>query len=427
MSEAGQAATSGTEQGSYTPPERVTVGVIAPPGAASRYAQELGETLPSMLADRVDGQVHWNLDVRTDPLAGLGDESEMLNETRRITRRDGWDFGVCLTDLPIYRHAGMPRSSGRLVVADVSHQRSIAALSLPPLGVWGLRSRLRQAILRLIGELHAGAQPTQPEADSSAAGEEQEDTETPAQRQSVTVGQLMSERCTTWTVPTRRREHRTIELGIDTRFVSPAGRGHLRVWAAMVAANRPWALFHNFSIVIALAFATGAYGLIFQSVYRLTDYWGLARLIATMVASMAVMVVWFIISHHLWEPTSEHRSSLPMAELYNWITVLTLSFAILLAYAALYLLLLVAAALAVPEVYLEQTLRHPIGASRYFLLAWITASVGTVAGALGAGLETDEAVRQATFGVRQRSRLKMVQDQQSDDSGDSDQSGSHNQ
>jgi hypothetical protein len=421
MTEAGRAAASGTEQGTYTPPERVTVGVIAPPGAASRYAQELGETLPSMLADRVDGQAHWSVDVRTDALAGLGDESGMLDETRRILRRQSWDFGICLTDLPIYRHAGIPHRSGRLVVADVSHQRSIAALSLPPLGVWALRSRLRQAILRLIGELHARPKPTpsQDPESSTSDGKREEPEETPAQRRSATAGQLMSERSTTWTVPTRRYEHRDIELGIDTRFVSPAGRGHLRVWVAMVAANRPWALFHNFSIVIALAFATGAYGLIFQSVYRLTDYWGLARLIATMVGSMAVMVVWFIISHHLWEPTSHQQGSLPMAELYNWITVLTLSFAIVMAYAALYLLLLLAAALAVPEVYLEQTLRHPVGASRYFLLAWITASVGTVAGALGAGLETDDAVRQATFGVRQRSRLKMVQDQQNDDSGGS--------
>lgn len=414
--------TSGSEQGPSTASREITVGVIAPPGRANRHAEKLAEMLPQLLTERVDDRVSWSLRVITDPLAGLGDELEMLDETRRIVQREGWDFGVCLTDLPVYRVQGTPGHSGRLVVADVSYQRGIAALSLPPLGVWSLRTRLRQAILRLIGELQAGESYTQHRDRESALGDDTDD-ETPQERESATAGQLMSRRFTTHTVPTRRRERHELEPGIDTRFVSPAWRGHLRMWMSMVAANRPWALFHNFTAVIALALATGVYGMIFQSVYYLTDYFGPIRLLVTMLGSMTAMVIWIILSHGLWEPTLKPAGSLPMAGLYNWVTVLTLIIAVWLAYAALYLLLLLAAVLFVPEPYLEKTLGHSVGAGRYFLLAWITTSIATLAGALGAGLESDEAVRQATFGIRQQSRQELVQRERGEQSSGSDQPG----
>ena len=85
-------------------------------------------------------------------------------------------------------------------------------------------------------------------------------------------------------------------------------------------------------------------------------------------------------------------------------TVLTITVAVLLAYALLFTLVLLAAGVFVPSAYFQSTLRHPVGLVKYVTLAWMATSLATVAGALGASLEHEDTVRGATYGYRQRSR-----------------------
>lgn len=47
----------------------------------------------------------------------------------------------------------------------------------------------------------------------------------------------------------------------------------------------------------------------------------------------------------------------------------------------------------------------------FLQLAWLTASIGTVTGAVGVGLENEENVRQTTYGYRQRQRYKILEEQ----------------
>jgi len=46
-----------------------------------------------------------------------------------------------------------------------------------------------------------------------------------------------------------------------------------------------------------------------------------------------------------------------------------------------------------------EELGHQVRAYEYGALAWFTSSLATVGGALGAGLESDEAVRKAAYTV----------------------------
>jgi hypothetical protein len=135
----------------------------------------------------------------------------------------------------------------------------------------------------------------------------------------------------------------------------------------------------------------------------LGDAVGWARLLALMVAAIVAMVVWIIVGHHLWERPDD-REERHWTALYNGVTVLTITVAVLFAYAVLFALILLAAGVFVPSAYFQSTLRHPVGPGDYVILAWLATSLATVAGALGASLEHEETVREAAYGYRQRRR-----------------------
>jgi hypothetical protein len=185
------------------------------------------------------------------------------------------------------------------------------------------------------------------------------------------------------------------DINVDARFVAPRVGGHLRLWAGMVLANRPWMLFPSFKGALAAALATGAYVLVIPTIWGLADLVGWERLLGLMVAAIVAMVVWVVVAHELWErPTS--REARHWVALYNGVTVLTMSVAVLFSYAVLFALIFLAAWVFVPSTYFQSTLKHPVGLLDYAALAWMATSLATVAGALGAApghLQRDEVVR----------------------------------
>jgi len=98
------------------------------------------------------------------------------------------------------------------------------------------------------------------------------------------------------------------------------------------------------------------------------------------------------------------------------VSVLTVSAAVLLAYAILFALIFLAAWVFVPGAYFQSTLKHPVGFGEYVTLAWLGTSLTTVAGALGASLEEEEKVREASYGNRQRRRHGEDHDDPEDES-----------
>src|SRR5699024_12200025 len=81
-------------------------------------------------------------------------------------------------------------------------------------------------------------------------------------------------------------------------------------------------------------------------------------------------------------------------------------------YISMFILFSFAVIVFVPGDVFKEVLEHEVRFIDYAKLAWLVTSAATVAGAIGADLENEEAVRQVTYGYRQYVRSKMVQEEE---------------
>jgi hypothetical protein len=116
------------------------------------------------------------------------------------------------------------------------------------------------------------------------------------------------------------------------------------------------------------------------------------------------MVAWLILDHQLWErpQSAEERDR---AVLYNAATVVTLTIGVAIFHVGLFVLLLLTAWWTLPPQLVASNIGHPFGFSSLLTLVWLVAAVATLGGALGSGMEDDDAVKAAAYGIRQRKRF----------------------
>jgi hypothetical protein len=164
----------------------------------------------------------------------------------------------------------------------------------------------------------------------------------------------------------------------------------------MIRANEPWRLAVDLSRALTAAIAAGVFALITPDIWRLADAYGALRLITVAVASVAAVVVTLILGAGLWERAPKARMRQQVV-LFNLATVGTLLIGVLAFYSALFIVAAIASPLFVVPRLLAQQVGHPVGVADYLDLAWLTASLAMAGGALGAGLETDSAVRAAAY------------------------------
>src|SRR5687768_6315183 len=93
-----------------------------------------------------------------------------------------------------------------------------------------------------------------------------------------------------------------------------------------------------------------------------------------------------------------------LAVMFNAATVLTLLIGVICLYIGLMAIGLVADRVLIDDQVMRSATGKPATLGQHLSVVWLVASFATVAGAVGTGFESDEAVRKAAYGYRQRER-----------------------
>lgn len=353
--------------------DEVTIGVLADPDLPTRLARSLPADLPRELERRLDERVRWRVEVNGDPFEAMyPDNDHLIDRARDYVSETSWDLALCVTDLPLRDTAGV-------LVAEIDPADHVALISLPALGGFRLRHRLRELAVAIVADLRGGgAQVASPPARLRARG-----------------------------VRAVRNANGELHLLRREPF------GSVRVLAGMVRANRPWQLIVGLSTALAGAMAGTAFGVLYSTIWTLAASLEPVRLAGITVAALTALSTWVIVGHSLWErraPDSSAGDERYLA-LRNAGTVSTVAVGTIVFFLALYLLALAAVALVVSPDYLATTLGRPTDIADYFTIALMATVLGTVAGAVGSGLEDDVTVRKATYGYREQERRRLAQEQ----------------
>ncbi len=153
------------------------------------------------------------------------------------------------------------------------------------------------------------------------------------------------------------------------------------------------------SRALTAAIAAGVLALITSDIWRLADGSGWPRLTVIAVGSVVAVVVTLVVGAQLWE-RPRFRRVRKQVLLFNVATTATVVIDVLTLYAVLFLIALAGSLLLVVAPLFAEGLGHPAALSDYLEPAWPTCSLATVGGALGAGLESDDAVREADHTYR---------------------------
>ncbi len=324
----------------------IHIGLVADPAKPADIATSMSDLDPP---DGHDPGA-WHVEVLREPFTvGCEDVDTALARLTDHAYQHRWDLVVGLTELPLRD------GDGRYLLVETDPDRRTAVLSLPALGGVRMHSRARRAVREVVSGL---ADPTSQE---------------------------------------------------DHRVPLPRRSGRMRLLLGMVLANRPWLLVPGLKSALVAALATGAIATINSTVWLLAGSLSTWRLVVATIVSIALVVGWLAVDGELWDrPDDDSPQARERSRLYNTSTLVTLTTGVVICYVALYVLNLLWALFVLDPAVMGSYLRISLGYGDLFVLAWFVASAATVGGALGSGLESDEAIRAATYSKREEERRKRL-------------------
>lgn len=293
-----------------------------------------------------------------------------LDTVQQWVREDSSDIAVVITEIPRVGSVG-PKS------VELDFDRGLAVISLPVLGPVAVKRSLRRDLDRAVEAL---------EHDS--------------------VEQVRAH----GGLPCRVAE----DAEDNSVYVTPKLTFPGRIWTMLgiAVANEPlWAL-ARLSGVFAAASATAAFGIFYNAIWDMANTISPLRLGSVTVAAITIVVAWLILSNGLWE-RARSVGGRRLAVIYNASTVLSLVVSVTVLYASLFLAILALSLVLIDPQFMADNVDvdHAGEFVSYLRIAWLAASLGTVAGAIGSNFDSDDAVRKLTQGTREQERYPRDEEQ----------------
>ncbi len=336
----------------------LTVLVIADPGIPLRRAQSVREAVTRRLSAETGRSCQVTVEGRLIPLTV--DKTLALDA---LEATEGSDVVLLMTE--------MPRHDRRPIIAEIFAERPLAVVSWPTVGVPGSRHRLETLLLACLVRML----PRPPEHPRSHA-----------------------QWWNSWS-----RDEGTGNLRLhSTRTLGTLGT--LRTIMGMVVTNEPWRTAPRLSRALAAAAGTGAFGIFYNSIWQMSAALSPLRLGLIGLLAIGLMTTWLILSNGLWD-RPVHESRVTVDVLYNASTLVTMLVCVLTLYLALVVLILVGGLVVIDPDFMSSILGTRAAFTNYLDIAWLSAALGVIAGALGSSFDSSTDLRQLTHGRRENWRV----------------------
>ncbi len=340
----------------------MVVHVIADPGLPSRRLAAIRDSLQGRL--QVLSRRPLEVESRSELLRIRPDHTLEARAVENLSE-GRVDLVILLTEIPRYLKR-------RPLIAEAYPDERVAIVSCPTVGAWATKSKLLRIIVDCAYRLMTMDDVAETYTDDG-------------------WGQWVS-----------RDERKSLIMLANPRT------GFARTVLGVILGNEPWRTAPKLSRALATAAATGAFGVFYNSIWQMSDALSTGRLLVISVLAVCSMVVWLLVSNKLWDRPRYARLS-KVVLLYNLSTVMTLLICVIWLYAALWVFIFVSGLIVIDPSFMASVLNEDVGINNYASIAWLSASMGVVAGALGSGFDDQVDMRHITMGMRERQRAYTQQ------------------